>query len=91
VVLVVERAILIPIVSRCYLQNQKEIDAIVPLARYLQDEAIPYRIITPYDAQRSALENALKDEDLDWHDKCFNVDSFQGQCPFVKMHRQSLR
>jgi len=58
--------------------NQKEIDVILPLALHLQDEGIPYRIITPYDAQRGRLENALKNEDLDWHDKCFNVDSFQG-------------
>ena len=77
--LVIERVI--STVSRCCLQNQKEVDAIVPLARHLQDENIPYRIITPYDAQRSALENALRDEDINWHDKCFNVDSFQGQYP----------
>ncbi|KAH9994876.1 AAA domain-containing protein, partial [Russula vinacea] len=35
-------------------------------------------IITPYDAQRGALEEALRDEDLKWEDKVFNVDSFQG-------------
>ncbi|KAH9983329.1 AAA domain-containing protein, partial [Russula compacta] len=35
-------------------------------------------IITPYDAQRSKLEKALQGEELNWHDKCFNVDSFQG-------------
>ena len=79
--LVIERVILISTVFWCCFQNQKEIEAIVPLARHLQDEQIPYRIITPYDAQRGALENALRDEDLDWHDKCFNVDSFQGQYP----------
>ena len=48
------------------------------LAQHLQDENISFRIITPYDAQRSALEQALKVEDLNWEDKCFNVDSFQG-------------
>jgi superfamily I DNA and/or RNA helicase len=60
------------------LQNLKEVDAIVLLAEHLQNENISYRIITPYDAQRSALEQALKDEELDWENKCFNVDSFQG-------------
>jgi len=35
-------------------------------------------IITPYDAQRSAIERALKVEGLPW-DKVFNVDSFQGE------------
>jgi len=58
--------------------NPKEVKAIVLLARHLQDENKPYRIITPYDAQRSELEHALQDEDLNWEDKCFNVDSFQG-------------
>jgi hypothetical protein len=65
---------------RCNLQNQKEVDAIVLLARHLQEENKSFRIITPYDAQRSALEQALQDEDLKWEDKCFNVDSFQGPC-----------
>lgn len=48
------------------------------IAERLQEEDTPYRIITPYDAQRSALERALKEKELNWHDKCFNVDSFQG-------------
>ncbi|KAI0001469.1 AAA domain-containing protein [Russula compacta] len=39
---------------------------------------VSHWIITPYDAQRSKLEQALKDEDLNWHNKRFNVDSFQG-------------
>jgi len=58
--------------------NQQEVEAIIPLAQHLQDEDTPYRIITPYDAQRSALEKALDGEGVDWHNKCFNVDSFQG-------------
>jgi len=35
-------------------------------------------IITPYDAQRAAIQKELKDKDLPW-DRVFNVDSFQGQ------------
>lgn len=58
--------------------NENEVNAIVLLAKRLQDENVPFRIITPYDAQRSRLEQALKEEDLNWQDKCFNVDSFQG-------------
>lgn len=39
-----------------------------------------YRIITPYDAQRSLIETDMKKEnDLKWQDKVFNVDSFQGR------------
>ncbi|KAF5376648.1 hypothetical protein D9615_007819 [Tricholomella constricta] len=34
-------------------------------------------IITPYDAQRAAIERQLKQEDLPW-EQVFNVDSFQG-------------
>jgi superfamily I DNA and/or RNA helicase len=60
------------------LQNLEEVKAIMLLAQHFQDEDISYRIITPYDAQRNALEQALKEEDLNWEDKCFNVDSFQG-------------
>ena len=66
-----------------HLQNEKEVEAIVLLARYLQDEGKSYRIITPYDAQRSELERALQAEGLNWHDKCFNVDSFQGHFFFL--------
>lgn len=37
-----------------------------------------FRIITPYDAQRTLIEGELKKAELEWGDKCFNVDSFQG-------------
>ncbi|KLO11672.1 hypothetical protein SCHPADRAFT_798767, partial [Schizopora paradoxa] len=36
-----------------------------------------YCVITPYDGQRSVLQDALKAEGLRW-DNVFNVDSFQG-------------
>ncbi|KAI9461669.1 P-loop containing nucleoside triphosphate hydrolase protein, partial [Lactarius psammicola] len=58
--------------------NRQEVEAVTLIAGHLQEKGVPYRIITPYDAQRSALEQALEGKDLDWHDKCFNVDSFQG-------------
>ncbi|KAK0469717.1 AAA domain-containing protein [Desarmillaria tabescens] len=44
----------------------------------MQDRGKSFKVITPYDAQRSAIENALKDAMLTWKDKCYNVDSFQG-------------
>ncbi|ETW83206.1 hypothetical protein HETIRDRAFT_444627 [Heterobasidion irregulare TC 32-1] len=59
-------------------KNLKEIEAIMLLAQRLQDEGRNFRIITPYDAQRSLIESALKEQGLQWADKCFNVDSFQG-------------
>ncbi|KAJ3882090.1 AAA domain-containing protein, partial [Lentinula edodes] len=34
-------------------------------------------VITPYDAQRAAIEKQLKQENIPW-EKVFNVDSFQG-------------
>ena len=37
-----------------------------------------FRVITPYDPQRGAIEAALKHADLKWEDTVFNVDSFQG-------------
>jgi superfamily I DNA and/or RNA helicase len=45
--------------------------------RYLQ-EGKDFKIITPYDAQRNAIENALKTAGLAWENTVFNVDSFQG-------------
>ncbi|KAK0189354.1 AAA domain-containing protein, partial [Armillaria mellea] len=35
-------------------------------------------IITPYDAQRAAIERELKNQNLPW-ERVFNVDSFQGR------------
>ena len=45
--------------------------------RYLR-EGRDFKIITPYDAQRNAIENALKTAGLAWENTVFNVDSFQG-------------
>ena len=72
------------------LQNRKEVEAITHLAHHLQEQDKPYRIITPYDAQRGALEEALREEDLKWEDKCFNVDSFQGPHYYI-LHAQRAR
>jgi superfamily I DNA and/or RNA helicase len=59
-------------------QNPLEIQAVVTIARQLENDGKRYRIITPYDAQRNKLEESMKTENLQWEDKCFNVDSFQG-------------
>lgn len=59
-----------------------ECQAILKLGRRLQQEEKNYRIITPYEGQRSFIEMALQDEGLEWGDKCFNVDSFQGYFHF---------
>ena len=61
------------------MQNPTERAAVFKIAEKLQTEGKDYCIITPYDAQRSFLENEMKEHDLDWKDKCFNVDSFQGE------------
>ncbi|OSD06570.1 hypothetical protein PYCCODRAFT_1422789 [Trametes coccinea BRFM310] len=45
---------------------------------HLQEDGKNYAIITPYDSQRSFLEEEMKKEGLIWQEKCFNVDSFQG-------------
>jgi len=59
-------------------QNLGECQAILRIAAMLQAKKKRFRIITPYDAQRSLIEEELKTNSLDWEDKCFNVDSFQG-------------
>ncbi|KZP07667.1 hypothetical protein FIBSPDRAFT_279424 [Athelia psychrophila] len=58
--------------------NQKEVMAVMAIARQYHSSGKKYRIITPYDAQRNYLEKALKETKLPWEDKCFCVDSFQG-------------
>ncbi|KAF5360173.1 hypothetical protein D9758_011319 [Tetrapyrgos nigripes] len=57
--------------------NQEEIGCVVNLVRHYY-AGKDFCVITPYDAQRSGIERALKAEKLPW-DKVFNVDSFQGK------------
>jgi hypothetical protein len=61
---------------------------IIHLARLYFWHGKEYRIITPYDAQRGAIEKQLELANLPWEDKCFNVDSFQGEQCFdmLKMY-----
>ena len=59
------------------------------MAKYLQEDETNYRIITPYDAQRSAIEAEMKETGLHWQDKCFNVDSFQGLVFILKSQQMS--
>lgn len=59
-------------------QNLAECQTILQIAAMLQEKKKHFRIITPYDAQRSLIEEGLKANELEWEDKCFNVDSFQG-------------
>ncbi|KAF8825249.1 hypothetical protein HHX47_DHR7000297 [Lentinula edodes] len=58
--------------------NTTEALAVIKLAAFLEGSQKSYRIITPYDSQRNYIEELMKEKELDWHDKCFNVDSFQG-------------
>ncbi|KAG2339333.1 hypothetical protein BDR05DRAFT_977761 [Suillus weaverae] len=58
--------------------NQKEISAVIGLARLYETQGKKFKILTPYDAQRTKIEEQLKSAKLLWEDKCFNVDSFQG-------------
>jgi regulator of nonsense transcripts 1 len=60
-------------------KNEPEITVVVHLARLYYRQGKEYRVITPYDAQRSAIEKQLELANLPWQDKCFNVDSFQGK------------
>lgn len=59
-------------------KNLNECQAILKLAHIFQDQRKKFKIITPYDAQRTLIESELKAAEMQWEDKCFNVDSFQG-------------
>ncbi|KAG5653154.1 hypothetical protein H0H81_002065 [Sphagnurus paluster] len=56
--------------------NDGEIHTMVNLVKNYYKHT-DFCIITPYDAQRSAIERQLKAQNLPW-DRVFNVDSFQG-------------
>ncbi|KAF5359600.1 hypothetical protein D9756_003108 [Leucocoprinus leucothites] len=58
--------------------NVEQSKIAITIAGKMEKLGYSYRIISPYDAQRSLMENSLKDAKLDWKDKVFNVDSFQG-------------
>ncbi|TFK21196.1 hypothetical protein FA15DRAFT_94068 [Coprinopsis marcescibilis] len=58
--------------------NELEIETAVAIAGTLHSRGLSFRIITPYDPQKCLLETALKSKKLPSEDKCFNVDSFQG-------------
>jgi regulator of nonsense transcripts 1 len=57
-------------------KNIQEIQIIVHLVRSYYKHT-DFCVITPYDAQRAAIEGQLKSENLPW-ERVFNVDSFQG-------------
>jgi len=59
--------------------NLQEVEAVTLIAKHLENNDTPYKIVTPYEAQRNKIERALDAKGLDWHDKCFNVDTFQGK------------
>ncbi|KAG1804979.1 P-loop containing nucleoside triphosphate hydrolase protein [Suillus plorans] len=54
--------------------NQQEISVIIHLARIYNTQGKQYRILTPYDGQRSTIEHQLELAKLPWEDKCFNED-----------------
>ncbi|KAF7312416.1 AAA-12 domain-containing protein [Mycena indigotica] len=59
--------------------NNLEAQAIIKLALLLQERNKSFKIITPYDGQRVLIENTMKEtEGLEWEEKVYNVDSFQG-------------
>ena len=69
--------------TQVFSQNKREVVAVIEIARQLIAAGQSFRIITPYDSQRSLLEISLKDAGLTWEDKCFNIDSFQGFGSFL--------
>ncbi|KAF7350700.1 Nucleoside triphosphate hydrolase protein [Mycena sanguinolenta] len=58
-------------------KNPEEIQTICHLVRRYSQAGKEFCVITPYDAQRAAIERQLKAENLPHH-AVFNVDSFQG-------------
>ncbi len=65
-------------------KNADEVMAVIQIARSYQQKRRPFRLITPYDAQRNELEIALKSSGLPWEDKCFNLTHSRVSVPFLK-------
>ncbi|KAI6042876.1 AAA domain-containing protein, partial [Pisolithus marmoratus] len=58
--------------------NPSEARVVAQIASAYQAKGLEFRIITPYDAQRSLIERELQAANACHEDKVFNVDSFQG-------------
>ncbi|KAK0216394.1 P-loop containing nucleoside triphosphate hydrolase protein [Armillaria fumosa] len=58
-------------------RNDDEVRTVAQLVQYYY-QTHDFCVITPYDAQRAAIEEELKSQDLPWERRVFNVDSFQG-------------
>ncbi|KAG1739216.1 P-loop containing nucleoside triphosphate hydrolase protein [Suillus paluster] len=56
--------------------NSQEIAVVIHLARIYVEQGRRYRVLTPYDAQRTAIEKQLELARLPWEDKCFNGVGF---------------
>lgn len=63
-------------------KNMAEVNSLIHLASGYYRHA-EYCIITPYDAQRAAIETAFKKNDLPWENRIFAVDSFQGASGYL--------
>jgi superfamily I DNA and/or RNA helicase len=60
---------------------------VIEVAKALEGLERKYKIITPYAAQTSAIEDKMKvTEGLTWEDTCFNVDAFQGNSLHSESH-----
>ena len=57
-------------------KNPGEIDVIVNLIKHYYRN-LNFCVITPYDAQRAAIQKSLENEKLPW-ETVYNLDSFQG-------------
>ncbi|PBK86089.1 P-loop containing nucleoside triphosphate hydrolase protein [Armillaria gallica] len=58
-------------------RNDDEVQTVTQLVQHYY-QGHEFCVITPYDAQRAAIEEELKSQNLPWERRVFNVDSFQG-------------
>lgn len=65
-------------ICKKYKADRREYRSKVSVFGFGTNPYFPTSVITPYDGQRSLIERMLKDEKMEWADRCFNVDSFQG-------------
>ncbi|KAI1783492.1 P-loop containing nucleoside triphosphate hydrolase protein [Ganoderma leucocontextum] len=67
-------------------KNTEEVHAVVNIVKNYYKH-LEFCIITPYDAQRNAIVQRLKHENLPW-ESVYNVDSFQGTSAYLVSPQQ---
>ncbi|KAF8342731.1 uncharacterized protein EI90DRAFT_779319 [Cantharellus anzutake] len=64
--------------------NKAEVDTALQCAISFTRESLPFKIVTPFEAQRLAIQRGLEAAGLAWKDVCYTVKTIQGlDAPYI--------